>query len=523
MKKLPIGIQSFKDLRANDYLYVDKTKDIHRMITSGKPFFLSRPRRFGKSLLVSTLEEIFKGNKALFEGLYIYDQWDWTQQHPVIRLDFGGINNNTSAELELDFSNKILSIAQEYGITLSRKLPGGFGELIEKLHITTGKQVVVLIDEYDKPIIDNVSFPEIMEENKRILHGFYQVFKAVDQHLRLVFLTGVSKFSGISVFSGFNHLNDITFDEQYSSICGYTQEELENNFSEYLVNTAQDVGNSTTELLDTIRHWYNGYSWDGTTTVYNPFSTLLFFAKRQLGNYWFRSGTPTFLIEILKQRNNLKPVLDPFTVDESVFESFEPAKIDEISLLFQTGYLTVKKKEAVDWQQLPQYTLGIPNNEVKDSLLKYLLSAYSDYPAVNTQGLKQRMQQQLLAGDATGLEQSLREMLAYIPFPLHIGREAYYHSLMLLWLKLLGFDITGEITTNIGSIDAVWNLPGHTVVAEVKCRTKKSRMAALLTNALRQMEEKRYYERFMNEPKVSLLSVVFAEKEIGCRIVEKKK
>ena len=520
MKKLPVGIQSFKDLRSNGYLYVDKTQDIHRMITSGKPFFLSRPRRFGKSLLVSTLEEIFKGNKALFEGLYIYDHWDWTQQNPVIRLDFANINNSSSAELESDLSAKISNIAQDCSINLSRRLGGGFAELIEKMHRSTGRQVVVLIDEYDKPIVDNLSNQEVMNENKRLLHDFYQTLKASDEHLRFIFLTGVSKFAGVSIFSGLNNLNDLTLDDRYSSICGYTQQELETDFSEYLDEFARHYDMSKEDLLYEIRRWYNGYSWDGSTMVYNPFSTLLFFDKRRFNNYWFSNATPTFLIEIIKKRNQLKPVLEPVITDSSILDNFDPFKIGEIPLLFQTGYLTVKKVKLVEWQ--PQYTLGIPNNEVKDSLLKYLLSAYSDYPLNQTQELKQRMQQQLLTGDTTALEQSLREMLSYIPFRLRIGKEKYYHSLMLLWLKLLGFDIIGEINTNVGVIDAVWQFNGHTVVAEIKYQVKKGRIATLLTHAMKQIEEKRYYERFMDNEKVSLLAVVFAEKEIGCRIVAKK-
>ena len=521
MKTLPIGIQSFIKLRTNDCLYIDKTQDILRLITGGNSFFLSRPRRFGKSLLVSTLEEIFKGNKALFEGLYIYDHWDWTQQHTVIRLDFGGISNRSAEALNQSLTHFVEAVAEYNGLQLKGiSLTDRFTELILKLHSSTGHQVVILIDEYDKPIVDNLTDPEMMEGNKKILHDFYQILKATDEHLRFIFLTGVSKFAGLSLFSGLNNLNDITLDDRYASICGYTQQELENCFSEHLEDVSLYMGIDKIQLLDGIRHWYNGYSWDGRTPVYNPFSALLFFDKRQFDNYWFRTGTPTFLIETLKRRNQLKPVLEPFVTDSSIFESFDPVNINEIPLLFQTGYLTIKNKE-VSFDQV-QYTLGIPNNEVKDSLLKYLLSAYSGYPLGREHDLKRRMHQQLLSGDTSALEQSLREMLAYIPYPLHIGQEAYYHSLMLLWLKLLGFDITGEITTNIGSIDAVWKFPGHVVVAEVKCQVKKGRMTTLLSKAIRQIETKRYYERFMGEEKVSLLAVVFAAKEIGCRMLEKK-
>jgi hypothetical protein len=520
MKKLPLSIQSFIKLKHNDCLYVDKTESIYKLITNGTSYFLSRPRRFGKSLLISTLEELFKGNKDLFEGLYIYDKWDWTQQNPVIRLDFGGINNSSPEELENDLSNKITKIAQNNNITISRKLGGGFEELIEGLHLSTGRQVVVLIDEYDKPIIDNISSPDVTESNKRILHDFYQVLKARDENLRFLLLTGVSKFSGISIFSGLNSPNDITIDDKYASICGYTQAELESSFSEYLDEMEKKRGISKEILLKGIRQWYNGYSWDGETFVYNPYSTLLLFDKMQFNNYWFRTGTPTFLIETIKKRNIIEPILEPVVVGSNFLESFDHSIIDVIPLLFQTGYLTIKKRELDNIRV--KYTLDIPNNEVKESLLENLLNAYCNYPVAKAQDLTQRMQQQLNNCNTTGLEQSLKEMLAYIPFALHLDYEAYYHSLMLLRLKMLGFDIIGEVNTNIGIIDAVWKFAGHTIVAEVKCLTKKGRIATLLTNAIKQIETKRYYERFMGDEKVSLLSVVFAEKEIGCRMVVKK-
>jgi hypothetical protein len=243
---------------------------------------------------------------------------------------------------------------------------------------------------------------------------------------------------------------------------------------------------------------------------------LLFFDKKQFDNYWFRTGTPTFLIEILKKRHQLQPVLEPITVESIVFESFDPVRIDEVPLLFQTGYLTVKQKKFVGAQP-PKYTLGLPNNEVKQSLLTCLMNAYTDYPLYKTGDLKQRMQQQLRTGDAIGLEQSFREMLAYIPYPLHIGKEAYYHSLLLLCLKLLGFDITGETMTNLGRIDAVWQLPGHVIIVEIKYQPKKEKIENLLNTAIRQIKENRYAERFNDGQKVSLLGIAFAGKEIGCR------
>jgi Holliday junction resolvase-like predicted endonuclease len=311
-------------------------------------------------------------------------------------------------------------------------------------------------------------------------------------------------------------LRDISLSEEFATICGYTQPELEYYFSEHIEKVAQHVQMDKTRLLDKIRFWYDGYSWDGKTPVYNPFSTLLFFTEKQFDNYWFRTGTPTFLIELLKKRNQLQPILGTVTTGSGAFDSFDPTCIDELPLLFQTGYLTIKQKELFEGQ--PQYALGVPNSEVRESLLAYLMTAYTDYPLYKTTGLKQRMQQQLRAGDASGLEESLREMLAYIPYPLHIGKEAYYHSLLLLWLKLLGFDIIGETMTNVGRIDAVWQLSGHVIVVEVKYQPKKEKIANLLNAAIKQIKGNRYAERFNDGQKVSLLGIAFAGKEIGCRI-----
>jgi hypothetical protein len=462
------------------------------------------------------LEEVFKGNKALFEGLYIYDKIDW-KQHPVIRLDFGGRTYDTSDDLKISLTRFVDITANNYQITLEEiLLPDKFGELIRKLHLSSGQQVVVLIDEYDKPITDHLTNQEVMAANKTVLHNFYQVLKAVDEHLHFVFLTGVSKFSGVSIFSGLNNLRDITLSEEYATICGYTQSELEHYFAEYIDLLSKHFSLSREYLLNEIRTWYNGYSWDGENTVYNPFSTLLFFAEKQFDNYWFRTGTPAFLIEVLRKRNRLATVLQPTIANSNLFEGFDPVNISETSLLFQTGYLTIKKKEIVLLR--PQYTLDIPNMEVRESLLGHLLCAYSNYPIEEESGLKNRMLQHLLTRNAESMEQNIREMLAYIPYPLHIESEAYYHSLLLLWLRMLGFDIEGEIMTNAGRIDAVWKTPEHIVIADVKFQAKKGKIAKLLDKALQQIKEKQYVDKYNDGQKVILLAVAFAGQEIGCRI-----
>ncbi|MDR1865233.1 MAG: ATP-binding protein [Bacteroidales bacterium] len=523
MKKLPIGIQSFEKLRSNGYLYVDKTREIHRMIDSGKIYFLSRPRRFGKSLLVSTLDELFSGNQSLFEGLYIHDRWDWTQPHPVIRLDWGGMSYHTPEALSRSLADFVTAKAEYAGITLEDTgLSDRFFELVEKLHYQTGRKVVLLVDEYDKPITDHLTNPDVLSANDTKLHDFYQVFKAADDHLQFVFLTGISRFSGVSIFSALN-LNDITMNDRYASICGYTQEELESYFPEYMDEAGKRMDMSRGELLEDIRRWYNGYSWDGETSVYNPISILLLFDKCVFGNYWFDTGTPTFLISLLQKRNDLKPVLEPVSVSSSALRGFDPLRIGGTSLLFQSGYLTVKSRQLIGGR--PQYTLGVPNTEVNEPLLKHLLIAYSGYPADRMPPIRSAMQQQISSGDASGLERNLRILLADVPCQLHVESEAYYHSMLLVWLKTLGFDIQGEISVSNGRIDAVWRQPELTVITEVKYHPEKD-AETLLHEALVQIRNRRYGEPYRTI-KVTLLAVAFAGKEIACRIeepeVEKRK
>ncbi|MDR3365491.1 MAG: AAA family ATPase, partial [Prevotellaceae bacterium] len=370
MKNLPIGIQSFEKLRENDCLYVDKTGEIHQLVTSGVGvYFLSRPRRFGKSLLISTMDSLFSGRKDLFAGLYIYDKWDWTKQYPVIRIDWTLIGHATPEDIEKNLINYLKEKAEDYQATLKTdSAPDCLRKLIRTLHEKTGRRVVVLVDEYDVPILDVMG--KAAEELKAIqekLHAIYKVLKGADDHLQFVFLTGVSKFAGLSIFSALNNLKDITLDRQYATICGYTQQELEGNFSDYLAAAAEEMSKTHEELLDAVRRWYNGYSWDGRTSVYNPFGILLFLSEQKFKNFWFSTGTPTFLIELLKKRNHIDSFLQPIQVKESIFSSYDPERLETIPLLFQTGYLTIKGAvmDDVEWT----YTLAIPNKEVEHSFV----------------------------------------------------------------------------------------------------------------------------------------------------------
>ncbi|GHT52288.1 ATPase AAA [Bacteroidia bacterium] len=528
MKKLPIGIQSFEDLRSNDYLYVDKTEDIYRLVTSSKVVFLSRPRRFGKSLLVSTLEELYTSNQSLFEGLYIYDKWDWTRRYPVIRIDWTSIKHDSKEEMERDMSDYLQSIATVNDIILTRQFASGrFAELIESLHRKDGNKVVVLIDEYDKPILDAIGKPEAAEI-RAFLQGFYVILKGADDHLKFVFMTGVTKVAKVSIFSALNSLKDITLDDKYASICGYTQEELERNFAEYIDETASHLEITRENLLYYICKWYDGYTWDGKTSVYNPFSTLMFFDNQDFSNYWFDTGTPTFLINRLKKHGLAKTVLEPIVAGQTAFNSYDPDELEDIPLLFQTGYLTIKNKQRVG--RSSQYTLEVPNMEVKESLMEYLLSAYTNYPLSKMSALGQQMLQQILDFDAKCFTNNMRIMFADVPYTLkpskaknpakaeakNLANEALYHIIFQLWMTMLGFNIQSERMTNRGRIDAVLQQEGVAIVVELKYHAT-TKLDTLLNQAIAQIRENRYYEPFLDR-KIILLGIAFSGKDVGCRI-----
>ncbi|MDR1593435.1 MAG: ATP-binding protein, partial [Prevotellaceae bacterium] len=307
----------------------------------------------------------------------------------------------------------------------------------------------------------------------------------------------------------------ITLQEEYVAICGYTQEELESNFSEHIDAAAEYQKMTREEVLEHIRYWYNGYTWDGKTAIYNPFSTMKFFKIKRFKDYWFSSGTPTFLMDIIQRRNRADAVLEPVVVDENIFDGYDPANIGEVPLLFQTGYLTIKKMELIGGRA--RYTLDVPNMEVKEALMEHLFSAYSENNVATIQSMIPKIQSQIYEGKTSALEESLRSLLAHIPNNLHAENESYYHSLFLFLMATLGFDIQGEVLTNIGRIDAVWRQPGLTVVAEIKYSAEK-KIDNLLNAAMRQIRNRKYYEAYLNDTKVMLMAIAFAGKEIKCRM-----
>jgi hypothetical protein len=517
MKKLPIGIQTFSKIIKENCVYVDKTRHIANLIESGEYFFLSRPRRFGKSLLVSTLSEIFSGNKALFQGLYIYDKIDW-QSYPVIVIDFNHISYTTDEVFKTSLLSFLDNIAAEYDIVLSNTfVKDKFFELIKKISVKTQQKVVILIDEYDKPIVDYIDEIERATKNREVLKEFFGVLKSSDAFLRFVFLTGVSKFSRVSIFSELNNLRDITFSKQFAILLGYTQTELESDFDDYIQTLCCELGIKKAQLLTQIKAWYNGYSWNAKDRVYNPFSILNLFAEQRFSNYWFASGTPTFLMKVIKKMEIEICEFENKPVSETVFDSYNIENLNIFALLFQTGYLTITH---IDSQGLPEYTLNYPNLEVKNAFITYLFEMFTKNRLDEIQPAANKLHRYLQEDNVEGFMNIIRALFAKIPYPLHIEQEAYYHSLFYMILVLMGVEIDLEVLTDKGRIDGVLELKNQIYLIEFKYAKAGSQMDRLTDKAIKQIQEKNYGERFLNDSRQRVvLGVGFTGKEIGYKKV----
>lgn len=517
LPKLPLGLQTFSELRTKQYVYVDKTRDIVRLLDAGKYLFLARPRRFGKSLLISTLHALFTGQRDLFEGLYIIDKHDW-QPRPVIHLDFSTISYAAPDVFQQALSAFVMRTAAEYGLSLAEVFPKEqFLELLRRLVDQTGQQVVVLIDEYDKPIVDYIDQPERARQNRDILREFYGVLKAADPYLHFVFLTGVSKFSRVSIFSGLNNLRDITFAPQFATLLGYTQAELETCFAAHIDDFCANQNMTRAALLVKIQQWYNGYSWNGRDRVYNPFSILNLLIEQRFSNYWFASGTPTFLINLIKTMQVEPSELEQQEVSELVFETYDLDQMNLLALLVQTGYLTIK---TVRDDEGRIYTLHYPNTEVKNAFLTHLIASFTTNQLGEIDPLANRLRRALRGERLDEFMNILRAMFAKIPYPLHIPQEAYYHSLFYMILELMGVQVNLEVLTDKGRIDGVLELEDKIYLIEFKYGAVGSQMDALTTHAIQQIRANRYAERFLSDPRRKLLlGVGFTEKEIGYQLV----
>ncbi len=491
LKNLPIGIQTFRDIIDGNYIYIDKTKYLYELVKLPKgTYFLSRPRRFGKSLLISALGEIFEGNKELFKGLWIYDSdYNW-EKYSVIRFDFSMMKARTDEELEELLIENIDNIARDNNFKLtSRIYTSRLKELILILaEKSVHKKVVVLVDEYDKPIIDHMEDVETAVKMRDILKGFYTMLKGLDEYIRFVFMTGVSKFSKAGVFSGLNNLEDITMVSRCSSMLGITNEEMEEYFSGYIEELAKYEGISKEEAVEKIKEWYDGYCFSHECErVYNPFSTLRLFKDKSFENYWFESGTPSFLVKLIREKD-FDVTSIPMEVKSTLFSVYEVDKLEVIPLLFQTGYLTIvgyNKK----WNR---YKLDYPNREVRESFVDILLREYTE-EKVNDSWIDY-LKESIENGNIGKFFEVLEGIFLQIPYDIRMKKERYYQSIFYLIFILIGVDIETEVRTDRGRIDAVIKYGKKVYVFEFK-------LGGRAEEALEQIKEKGYHRKYEAEGK----------------------
>ena len=498
-RKLPIGIQTFRTIREEGYYYADKTPHIERLIEQGTHYFLSRPRRFGKSLLLDTIKELFEGSEALFRGLRIHGRWNWEQRHPVLRLSFGSGDFSSRERLELATLARIDDMERRHKVEPRHETPAErLRHFIGELHRNVGERVVMLVDEYDKPILDALDAPEVARANRDFLSGLYAVIKDCDAHIRFALLTGVSKFSKVNLFSGLNNLEDITLDPRFATICGYTERDLDTVFAPEL----EDLGR------ELVRGWYNGYNWRGEERVYNPFDILLLFRRREFRAWWFETGTPTFLVDTLLRRGINSFALDGMVADDKLLSSFDVGEIAPEALLFQTGYLTIE--ESFNHEERVFHRLGYPNREVRQSLNEALLSRLTGAAVGAASQLK--LLTALLANDLSAVEAEFRAVYAGIPADWHrrndIARfEGYYASVFYACLAALGFGLSVEDASAAGRVDLALRCGGRVYLFEFKMIERAGAGAAL-----QQLIERGYADKYRAAGgAVHLIGVEFSE------------
>ncbi len=502
-KRLPIGISSFREIISEGYVYVDKTADIKRLV-EGKYYFLSRPRRFGKSLLVDTLKELFEGAEELFEGLAIHSEWAWETKHPVIHISFANGIVESRAELNVRVMALLQENAQRLGVELDAALDNAvaLSTLISAVQRQFDQKVVVLIDEYDKPILDNLANSEL-HEITRGLQSLYSAIKDQDNALRFAFLTGVSKFSKVSVFSGLNNLEDISIGRRFGSLCGYTHDEVATYFSEVLHGVD----------MEKLRQWYNGYNWLGEK-VYNPFDILLFLQnEHSYRPYWFETGTPSFLLQVLRSSHYHLPLLDSIEATYEVLGSFDTNNLQLETLLFQSGYITITGAETVYGSDV--FELGFPNHEVRTSFNQLVLKNYLLEKTPKLLPAMKALQQV----DLTSLEKQIVSLFSGIANDNYRNNkiaqyEGYYASVMYAYLNSLGAVVTAEDVTNKGRIDLTLQVndsSGEKIVYILEFKVTAN-SAPEFSNALSQIKEKNYAEKYKTHAdQIILVGITFSE------------
>ncbi|MDX2245316.1 MAG: AAA family ATPase [Bacteroidia bacterium] len=501
MKKYPIGVQDFSEIRTGGYLYVDKTRDIYELAQSGKYFFLSRPRRFGKSLLLSTLKYLFQGRRELFSGLWVdrEAEYDWVA-HPVVHFSFSS-SGYKDIGLEAALLRLVNEAAVQYHLTLENVgLSGRFRELIQALGKGPQK-LVLLIDEYDKPLVDYIEDLPQAEIHRDILKNFFSVIKDCDPFIRFFLITGVSKFSKVSLFSDLNNLKDITLHPRHATLTGYTPEEMETYFGSEYPALAQKHKMTLSEVTTAIQHWYNGYQWEIGKPVYNPFSILILFDSYRFANYWWDSGTPTFLLKLLRQEFEYD--ISHLEAGDDIFNSYTLENMDWKSLMFQTGYLTLRAYDP----EIRLYTLGYPNWEVRDSMYRYLLGEFRHDNTSDSYPLMVNLKRALDAQDMPRLIGLIDTLFSTIPYQLFDEkREGFFHAVLHLTFQGLGLLTQSEVSTSKGRVDTVVHSKTGVYVMEFK-------LDAPVAEALAQIREKRYGSAYLDGTQpVTAVGISFSSK-----------
>jgi len=505
MKPLTTSVYTFSKLIDGGFLYVDKTAGIYDLLRPATgQYFLSRPRRFGKSLLISTLRAIFEGRRELFAGLDILNtKYDW-KVHPVIHLDLGDREATTAAILNQSLLACVRERAKDLDIDLTNETAASaFRELVVKLSRRDG-QVVILIDEYDKPLLSHLG-ADFSSEIQTTLKNFYSVIKSTEEYQRFVLLTGVSKFSKVSIFSDLNNLTDLTMRRSTATLLGYTEAELQDNFPDYIEQLAIEEGKTIEETRAIIRDWYNGYRFEERAqTVYNPVSVMKCFQEMKLKNYWFETGTPSFLINLLRS----KPInFDDLSVPETAFSAYEANHLEPLPLLVQTGYLTIKDVTMAATGRRRQYRLGFPNYEIEESFSMWLAEGFSVTPQEELNSALNRMLAALNKGDIDETLETLKIFFANIPNTITLKHEKYYQTIFFTVFKLIGASIDAEVSTNIGRIDAVVKTETDIYIFEFKLHDTAE-------NAVKQIQEKNYAQPYLNDGRpITLIGAAFDGKE----------
>lgn len=491
-KIYPIGIQNFEKIRRDGYFYIDKTALVYQMVKTGSYFFLNRPRRFGKSLLVSTLEAYFEGKRELFEGLAIEKlEKDWTK-HPILHIDLNTEKYENLENLENILNDTLYKWEKVYGTEPSEtSLPLRFKGIIRRAYEQTGNRVAIFVDEYDKPMLQAIGNEELQKAFRNTLQAFYGAIKTMDGYIKFAFLTGVTKFGKVSVFSALNNLIDLSMDERYTAICGMTEEEIHDNLEEDLLELADKQKMSYEEVCRELKTCYDGYHFvENSVGIYNPFSVLNTFFKMKFGSYWFETGTPTYLVELLKAHHYDLHSMAHVETDADILNSVDSASTNPIPVIYQSGYLTIKKFD----ERFGIYRLGFPNREVEEGFMKFLLPFYANTNKVESPFQILKFVHEVESGDYESFFRRLQSFFADTPYELIRDQELHYQNVLFIVFKLIGFYVKAEYHTSQGRIDLVLQTDEFIYVMEFK-------LEGSAEEALRQINEKNYAQPFAADPR----------------------